>query len=72
MKRIWSSTIILRTCRRRAFISKVDFLLAFTQNYLVTFFYPWFLSHSQLTRPTNLGCFTSWSADGEATKLSSW
>jgi hypothetical protein len=60
-----TTTITPRTCRRRAFISKADFLpFLFTKFFGGIFLSP-VHSYSQLSRPTCLGCITSWNADGE-------
>ena len=60
-----TTTITPRTCRRRAFISKADFLLLLFTKFFGGIFSSLVYSHSQLSRPMSLGCITSWNADGE-------
>ena len=60
-----ATTITPRSCRRRAFISKADFLLLLFTKFFGGIFSSLGYSHSQLSRPMSLGCITSWNADGE-------
>ena len=63
--RTTTTTITPRTCRRRAFISKENFLLLLFTKFFGGIFLSLACSHTQLSRPMSLGCITSWNADGE-------